>query len=357
MIDRYIFLEFFLPFLFSLGLFLSITVFGFVVFNLIDMMIRYGLAISLVLKLFIYSIPEMLFYSIPMSVLLASILSAGRLYRDNEIIIFQNCGVSNKRLFLPVFIFVIFLTILSLVFNYFVVSRSNFELSKANFLAYTKKNMPIHKQNIFYKEFDNNSLKRSFYAREFTNNIMYNPTVEEFENNFLTKIIHAEKSELNDNNWLFNKGYLYIIENGEIKTSLKFDKYSFPFMQTLDKVANEIRSPKEMNYTELKEHINFLKKSGEKTANMEVQLYQKISIPFVSIVFFLIGIPLGLNKKSKNSSFAYTFSLFFIFAYYICLFSFTALGSIELVNPFLSAWIPNILVLIILLFSINNNRL
>lgn len=116
---------------------------------------------------------------------------------------------------------------------------------------------------------------------------MYNPTVEEFENNFLTKIIHADKLYLNNNTWQFDKGYLYIIEKGEIKSSLKFDNYSFPFMQTLDKLANEIRSPKEMNYTELKEHIEILKKTGEKTSNMEVQLYQKIYfIPFVSIVFF-----------------------------------------------------------------------
>lgn len=345
-IDRYIFFEFLAPFIFSLGLFLAITVFGFVVFNLIDLMIKYGLGLSLVLKLFFYSIPEMLYYSIPMSVLLASVLSAGRLYRDNEIIILQNCGVNNKRLFFPVFLFVVFLTTLSLFFNYFIVSKSNYELSKANFLAQTKRNMPIYKQNIFYKEFENYNLKRSFYAREFINSTMFNPTVEEFENNNLTKIIHAQKAQLKNNNWEFYEGFVYNLEKGEIKNYLKFSNYSFPFMQSLESLANEIRSPKEMNYKELKEYIINLKKSGEKTANLEVQLYQKVSIPFVSIIFFIVGIPLGLSNKSKNSSFAYTFSLFFIFSYYIVLFSFTALGSIELVNPLLAAWLPNILVIV-----------
>lgn len=344
-VDRYIFFEFLFPFIFSLGLFLSITLFGFVVFNLIDMMIKYGLNIDLVLKLFLYNIPEMLFYSIPMSVLLASVLSSGRLYRDNEITVFQNTGVSNKRIFLPVLLFVIFLTICTTAFNYFIVSKSNFELSKASFYAYTKRNMPINKQNIFYKEFDNNVLKRSFYAREFTGYIMYNPTVEEFENNFLVKIIHAQKATFTDNTWSFNNGYVYLLEKGEIKTSLKFENYSFPFMQGLDKLADEIRTPREMNYSELKNNIELLKKSGEKTAHIEVQLYQKLSVPFVSIVFFLTGTYLGLTRKSKNSSFAYTFSLFFIFFYYICLFSFTALGSIEVIDTLLAAWLPNLLIL------------
>lgn len=356
-IDRYIFLEFLFPFIFSLGLFLSITLFGFVVFNLIDMMIKYGINIGLVLKLFLYNIPEMLFYSIPMSVLLASILSSGRLYKDNEIIIFQNSGTSNKRIFMIPFIFVIFLTLLTILFNYYIVSKSNFELSKANFYAYTKRNMPVNKENIFYKEFNNNVLKRSFYAKQFVSGTMYNPIVEEFENNIISKIIHSEKAILEGNIWQFKNGSVYIFENGEIKTSLKFSDYSFPFMQGLDKLANEIRTPREMNYTELKNNIMYLKKSGEKTANMEVQLYQKISVPFVSVVFFLVGSYLGLSKKSKNSSFAYTFSLFFIFFYYICLFFFTALGSIELINTFIAAWFPNIFVLTILLFTYVYDRI
>ncbi|MFN8575284.1 MAG: LptF/LptG family permease [Candidatus Sericytochromatia bacterium] len=348
-IDRYIFLEFLFPFIFSLGLFLSITVFGFVIFNLIDMMIKYGLGLDLVLKLFLYSIPEMFLYSIPMSVLLSSILFSSRLYRDNEIIIFQNSGISNKRLFLPVFLFVFVLTILSIFFNYFIVSKANFELTKANYLAYTKKSIPIQKENIFYKEFDNSYLKRTFYANRFLNNTMYRPVVQEYDNNNLSKIISSEKLELEGNIWKFSKGYIYILEKGEIKSSLKFENYSFPFMQSLNKLANEIRSPKEMNYKELKEHIDILKKTGEKTSHIEVQLYQKISIPFVSLVFFFIGTHLGLNKKSKNTSFAYTFSLFFIFLYYICLFCFTALGSIGIINPLISAWLPNILCLFILL--------
>ena len=341
MIDRYIFWEFLLPFLFSLCLFLSITLFGFVIFNLIDMMVKYGVSLSLIVKLFFYNVPEMLYYSIPMSVLLGSLLGAGRLYRDNEITIFQNAGRSNYRLFLPVFIFVVFLAGLSLFFNYYIVSKANFEVSKATFLAQTKKSMPVYKQNIFYKDFVNYSLKRSFYAREFINGIMFYPIVEEFDNGLITKIIQADRAELNDDQWKFINGFAYTLDKGEIKNYLKFQEYSFPFLTTLEKVAGEMRSPKEMNYSELNDYIINLKKSGEKTANLEVQMHQKISISFVSIFFFLVGVPLGLNKRNKNSSFAYTFSLFFIFSYYIILFACTALGSMEFIDPLIAAWIPN----------------
>lgn len=348
LVDRYILLEFLLPFLFSLGLFLSITLFGFVIFNLIDMMVKFGVPFYLILKLFVYNIPEMLYYSIPMSVLLASLLSTVRLNKDNELTIFQNSGRSPYRLFLPVFSFVIFLCFLSLWFNYSVVSKSNFEVSKNNFLAQTKRNMPIYKENIFYKDFQNYQLKRSFYARQFINGVMLNPIVEEFENNLITKIIQAEKAELNMDKWTFNRGNVYILEKGEITSSLKFEEYSFPFLYSLKNIAQEIRSPKEMNYSELRNYIDDLKKSGEKTSSLEVQLHQKISISFVSLFFFLVAVPLGLTKKS--STFAYTFSLFFIFGYYIVLFISTTLGNLEIINPIFSAWLPNLLVLITLFF-------
>ncbi len=346
LVDRYIFSEFFSAFLFSLCLFLIITISGFVLFNLIDLMVKYGISISLFLKLFLYSIPEMVFYSLPMSVLLACILSAGRLYRDNEVTIFQASGRSNIRLFLPIFLFAIFLSLLALFFNYFIVSKANNELSKGYFYAQMKKDIPIAKQNIFYKDFEKGILKRSFYAREFINSTMYDPIVEEFNDGQITSIIQAKKSILVNGKWIFKQGVIYNISEKKYNSSLKFDNYSFSFLPQLENVAGEIRTPKEMNYLELSSYIKSLKISGTNTSALEVQLYQKISIPLTSSLFFLVGIPLGLNKKSKTSSFAFTFSLFFIFGYYTLMFACTALGSTNTLNPIIASWLPDILTLI-----------
>ena len=51
--DFYILSEFFLYFIFSLGLFLSINISVFVLFGLIDLIIKYGISISLFFQLFI----------------------------------------------------------------------------------------------------------------------------------------------------------------------------------------------------------------------------------------------------------------------------------------------------------------
>lgn len=346
LVDKYIFFEFLSPFLFSMGIFLCINVSGFVLFNLIDLMVRFGISFNLFFKLFVYSLPEMIFYSIPMSVLLASLMTSGRLFRDNETIIFQIGGRSSSRLFLPILVFVSFLCILSIIFNEIVVSKSNFEFSKDYFYAQMKKNIPFSKKNIFYKEFENDVIKRAFYAKEFNGQVMYKPVIEEFSNGELTTLINAQRALLIDERWVLANGVIYYISQNKYKTYANFEKYSFSFSSTLESISRETRTPKEMNFYVLNKHIWDLRAAGQKTSDLEVILNQKLSIPFSSLVFFFIGISLGSAKKSKNSSFSFAFSLVFIFSYYILMFCFTALGSINVLNPVISAWLPNIIVLV-----------
>lgn len=344
--EKYIFLEFLFPFIYSLSIFLCINVSSFVLFGLIDLAVKYGISIKLFFQLFIYSLPEMIFYSIPMSFLLATLLASVRLTRDNELIMFQMTGKSIIRLFLPVIVFALFLSLFMIAFNNFLVSKSNHEFSKNLFYAQVKRALPINKKNIFYKEFEHELIKRTFYAKEFNENVMYKPVVQEFSNNEMTRIIVAEQAILNKGVWNFKKGTIYNLEATNANYLLNFEQYSFSFLASLVNIAKEVREPKEMNFQELAEYINNLKNSGENTGFLEVQLHQKMAIPFTTFLFCLTAIPLGTSRKTKNTSFSFAFSLFFIFGYYILMFITTALGSLNFFNPILCAWLPNIVVLL-----------
>ncbi|MFN8672520.1 MAG: LptF/LptG family permease [Candidatus Sericytochromatia bacterium] len=346
LIDRYIFYEFINYFIFSIGLFLAINLSVFVLFGLIDLMVKYGISFSLFFQLIIYSLPEMIFYSIPMSVLLASIISIGRLYKDNEITIIQNSGRSIKRLFVLIFLFICFISIGSIFFNNFIVSKANNNFAKNIFYAQYKNNLPISKNHIIYKEIENNYLKRLFYAKKFDGKTMYRPIVEEFNNdNELINLIIAEKADFNLSQWDFYNGTIYNVSEKKYNSVLNFEKYNFPFLLELKEIASEMKEPKEMSFFELKNYIEKLKKSGQKTGFMETQLYQKITIPLMSIIFFLLSIPISLSKKNKNSGFAFTMSLLFIFSYYLLMFLFTAIGSLDILSPIICAFMPNIIFL------------
>lgn len=313
-------------------------------------MVKYGISFSLFFELFLYSIPEMIFYAIPMSVLLASILSIGRLFRDNEIISFELTGKSKFYLFKPILYFVVIITIFSIFFNNFFVSKSNHALSKKMMYAQYQNHLPFYKKEILYKELEHEKLKRTFYSKEFDGKIMIKPVVQEFEaTGEMSSILTSEKAELVKGVWMFYKGNIYNIEEKKYHSIVNFEKYSIPFFKTLESVVKETREPKEMSFWELKEHIEKIKLSGTKTGFMETQLYQKLTIPLMSIFFFLLSIPIATSNKNKNTSFAFTMSIVLIFTYYLIMFAFTAIGSLEVISPVFCAFAPDLIFLLSIL--------
>ena len=92
-LKKYILREVFVMFLFSLIVFTFVLVTGNLV-KLADLVINKGVDISKVGKLFLFLIPFLLSYTIPMSTLSATLLVFGRLSSDNEILALRANGVS-----------------------------------------------------------------------------------------------------------------------------------------------------------------------------------------------------------------------------------------------------------------------
>ncbi|MBR7518595.1 LptF/LptG family permease, partial [Mycobacterium tuberculosis] len=73
-----------------------------VLFELITLMVRFGLPVVTVVQVLSLRMPEMVFYTFPMSMLLASLLSFGRLSGDHEITALKAAGVSLFRIIAPI---------------------------------------------------------------------------------------------------------------------------------------------------------------------------------------------------------------------------------------------------------------
>ncbi|MBP1764330.1 MAG: permease YjgP/YjgQ family protein, partial [Firmicutes bacterium] len=89
--------------------------------------------------------------------------------------------------------------------------------------------------------------------------------------------------------------------------------------------------------------IRVLDREYVKASLYEVELHQRVAIPIASLVFALIGTPLGLSPHRSSSSTGLGFSIVIIFVYYIIMAVFTALGQGAAINPVVAAWMPNII--------------
>ena len=74
-----------------------------------------------------------------------------------------------------------------------------------------------------------------------------------------------------------------------------------------------------------------------------VELYKKFSIPFASIVFILIGAPLGMMSRKGGLSVSMAFSLGFFIIYWIFLISGEEFADRGHLSPAIAMWLPNIL--------------
>lgn len=76
----------------------------------------------------------------------------------------------------------------------------------------------------------------------------------------------------------------------------------------------------------------------------EVEIQKKFSIPFASIVFILIGAPLGIKARKGSLGVGITFSIGFFLLYWVFLIGGEELADRQLLSPFLAMWLANIIV-------------
>jgi lipopolysaccharide export system permease protein len=124
---------------------------------------------------------------------------------------------------------------------------------------------------------------------------------------------------------------------------------------TLSKLAdidvNELQASRSKTMRKTQALIQRLK-SSEKNIDFyqrqiykyEVEMHKKFSIPFASIIFVLIGAPLGIKAKKGSLGVGVTFSIGFFLLYWVFLIGGEELADRQLISPFLAMWLANIIV-------------
>ncbi len=126
-LSRYILREHIGPFLFGFVIITFILIIDFVP-NLVDMIVGKELPTSVILRVFIYQMGWMIALSVPMSVLVATLMAFGRLTSDFEITAIKSAGIPVVRIIYPV-------ALAACVISYGLVQFSNHVLPDLNHRA------------------------------------------------------------------------------------------------------------------------------------------------------------------------------------------------------------------------------
>ena len=95
-----------------------------------------------------------------------------------------------------------------------------------------------------------------------------------------------------------------------------------------------------------------MKNKGLPTSGPEVELSKKFSIPFTCLLFAFLGAPLGIksSRSGKSGSFGVTVAV--ILVYYLGLIVTQNLGRIGKIHAYTSVWIPNIILLLVVVYVV-----
>ncbi|MGB9613614.1 MAG: LptF/LptG family permease, partial [Candidatus Margulisiibacteriota bacterium] len=211
-------------------------------------------------------------------------------------------------------------------------------------LVTAAKQPPKIQKNVFVPEIEQGVLRRIYYAQTLKGSLMRGVIVQEFVGGRLAQIVNAEEAawQQDKNQWLFRNGTIYFIaESGEYKHLVRFKEQYVTMKYTPADFYVGDQNPDEMNFRQLQQYIVLKEKMGVEVTDFKIQLNLKLAIPFASLVFALLGAPLGLSPRRASGSIGLGISIIVIFFYYLTAFFSIALGEMKVIPPGVSAWLPN----------------
>jgi lipopolysaccharide export system permease protein len=449
-LPKYIIREHIPPFVFALGVLMFIFLMQFLV-KYITKIFGKGLPFFTIIELVFYNLAWMFALAVPMSVLVATLMSFGRLSGDNEITILKSSGISIYKIIRPALIFGGTITVLMILFNdqvlpdfnhrarvmfqninqkkatlklepniFFDLGKYSFHVEKIektlgeeltdrmsmlgpdldlqskpdrlkNVTIFNRKNpnktitvtadegymlySKASKSLVFtlfdgeYHELDNKNIEDyrfSHFARNRVNIPAPQFELENREDNYrgdreMNVAMMMQRVRSSDTSLVKEKKKIVEkinrswrpVKDRIAKADINENPENFDENINLFRLVDGAIAKKACDraYRKASRLYQLIRTSSSRVASFDVsmnrylvEVHKKFSIPFASIVFILVGAPLGIASRKGSMGIGVTLSIFFFLLYWICLILGEDLADRRLLPPMLAMWFPNILI-------------
>jgi LPS export ABC transporter permease LptG/LPS export ABC transporter permease LptF len=330
-----------LAFLGMLGLFYIATF-----IDLSDKLFK-GMATGTQLVLYMwYSTPQYVYYLLPISALISTLITVGLLTKSSELIVMRACGISLYRVAAP-------LLALGMVWSCGLFGLEESMLAKANRQAERLKHIMrggsprtfdvMNRQWVAGK--DGQLYHYNFFDPK--ENLLNDLSIYEFDDLTwrISRRTYATQAVWRHNEWDADRGWIRdfdeITGNSQYKP---FTKRALG-LEPIEYFRTEQPSADRMSFTDLRRYISELRTSGFDVVPYVVALHRKVSFPFVTIVMTLIGVPFAVTTGRRGALYGIGIGIFLAISYWGLFILFTAIGGAGMLTPVLAAWAPNILFL------------
>ena len=344
---NYVLKEFIGPLFLGIGVLTLVMLLGNLV-KIATLVITKGVQILSVIKLFLFMMPYLLTFTVPIAALVATLFALGRLSSDNEIVAIRTSGINIIRLITPLLVVGLILSLILVIFNDRVIPYAHFATRKTLMDIGIKNPTAALEPGVFINSFDKYIL---FVYRiddnKLTNIRIYEPLEGKATRTIVAK--HGEFIALPEKKAIKLKLMDGTSDEPDPRNPTSLYKLNFKtYFMTLNLNAMQQNSeinkkPKDMTIRELKHEVASFTLQGIDPAPQIIEINRRIALAFSVLVFILLGSSLAIITRRREKSVNIGIAILVVGAYYLLSLGFEALSQQGFAHPGIAIWAPNII--------------
>ncbi len=369
-LDRYILREMAGPFAIGLVVYSFFFLIN-LLFQLAGLVIQQGLSASASGVLFLLSLPNLLSYTIPVALLVGTIIAYGRLSADSEIVAMRAGGLRGAAFLRAPLLFGTALFALLLAFNLWLIPACRAQSDRIQTESAQALNLVrLLKPGAFFDRVPGVLL----YARSadvgagrYEGVFVFNrtgPSVDILTLADYGRVVRSPES--GTLTFLLEKGETIQFNRktpGKVQVAT-FEEQALTVETAPDTAKSQRKSLTELSTRELLGRLRLPQgnagiEEAERIRNgLSYELHRRLATAFAALIFVLVGVPLGMVNLRGGKGAGFSLSLIVLLVYWILLSALADLAVAGKVRPEVAAWFPDALLLFAgLLFLARKDRM
>ena len=329
--------------------------------DMADRLFRGSATTTILLSYMYYQTPRFVYYIIPISALVATLVVIGSLTKSSELIIMRACGVSLYRSAVPLILFAVALSATLFELQDRVLPDSN---RQADEILYGIR-FPGQTFGLLDRQWISGRGGDIYHYESFDprQNSFRGLTVYDLDGRSwrLASLTYAKEAgaeatataaNVEDERafpWQGRQGWtrtFTAVENGTA-SRVAIDYQPFPAktlpLEPPSYFKTDAPDAERMTYDQLRNYIAQLRTSGFQVIPYVVQLQRKVAFPFVTLIMTLLAVPFAVTTGRRGALYGIGVGIVMAIVYWTTQSVFGAVGAGGLISPTLAAWAANIL--------------
>ncbi|KAA6465029.1 LPS export ABC transporter permease LptG [Acidobacteria bacterium AB60] len=316
--------------------------------QILEIVVRNSSTFTNVLEIFLFTLPNLFWVTVPMSVLVGILLGLSRLASDSEIVAMRAAGMGIGYFVRVSSIVAVAGALLGLVNSLYIAPHANQAiLDMQQSLAMSQASYQIQ-PHVFYEDFHNAVL--------YVQNVRSGTGASNWDQIFMAeltdpnapKIITAQSATVvNDS----TQELLMRLRNGQQHETVAAqpDQYNVSTFSTTD-LPLRLSPQSDVHLGRMDTAIyavptpTLLERiHGPDRKRYLIELNNRFSYPAACLVLMLVGVPLGVMSRRGGKSSGFVFTLLLVILYYILSYTGVALARQDKLPVVLAVWLANLL--------------